>query len=308
VTPVHGSDGRALGTSLRVVVSGSASLTRARAATDRAVRDIDAACSRFREDSELSRVNARAGCETRISPMLVRAVRAALRGARLSGGAVDPTVGTAMRVIGYDGDFDRIRGDGPSITVRETPVPGWRCVRLSEVTASVYLPHGVELDLGSTAKALCSDLAASAATHVMGGGGVLVSLGGDIAVGGECPPGGWSIEVAEASVGAPGEATGDEHIAIRTGGVATSSTTVRRWRRGDAVLHHIVDPCTGLPTAGPWRTVTSVARSCLDANIAATAAIVRGDEAPPWLRELGLPSRLVRHDGSIARIAGWPHA
>jgi thiamine biosynthesis lipoprotein len=185
------------------------------------------------------------------------------------------------------------------------PVPGWRRIVLNEVTSSVVVPAGVEVDLGSTAKALASDLAARAALDAMAGeGGVLVSLGGDIAVAGTPPPGDWQIQVADSS-DAPITPDG-ETIAVRSGGVATSSTAVRRWTRGGVVLHHIIDPATGLPAESPWRTVTVVAGDCLDANIAATAAIVRGDAAPQWLSEVRLPARLVADDGTIIRVAGWP--
>jgi len=303
------ADDRAIGTSLRVVVTDAALLDVAKAAVDRVVREIDESCSRFREDSELSRLHASAGREVPVSPLLLTALRAALRGARLSGGAVDPTVGTAVKTVGYVEDFASVAREGAAIPLVVRPVPGWQRIVLNEVTCSVVVPEGVEVDLGSTAKALASDLAARAALEAMGGAGVagagvLVSLGGDIAVAGEPPPDGWQIQVADSS-DAPISADG-ETIAIQSGGVATSSTTVRRWKRGDVVLHHIIDPATGLPAQGPWRTVTVVAGDCLDANIAATAAIVRGASAPEWLRHIGLPARLVTHDGAVTRVAGWP--
>jgi len=303
------ADDRAIGTSLRVVVTDGAHLDAAKAAVDRVVREIDEACSRFREDSELSALHASAGREVRVSPLLLKALRAALRGARLSGGAVDPTVGTAVKTVGYIDDFAAVPREGSAIPLVVRPVPGWQRIVLNEVTGSVVIPEGVEVDLGSTAKALASDLAAAAALEAIegtgvAGVGVLVSLGGDIAVAGGPPPGGWQIQVADSS-DAPITADG-ETIAIQSGGVATSSTTVRRWKRGDVVLHHIIDPATGLPAQGPWRTVTVVAGDCLDANIAATAAIVRGASAPGWLRHVGLPARLVAHDGAVTRLAGWP--
>ena len=95
-------------------------------------------------------------------------------------------------------------------------------------------------------------------------------------------------------------------IAIRDGGLATSSTVARRWRRGGDVLHHILDPRTGLPAAPVWRTVSVAAASCADANTAATAAIIRGRPAPDWLASLSLPARLVEADGAVHVIAGWP--
>jgi thiamine biosynthesis lipoprotein len=138
----------------------------------------------------------------------------------------------------------------------------------------------------------------------MGHGGVLMSLGGDIAVAGEPPEDGWQIEVSDNSDD-PITANG-ETIAITSGGMATSSTTVRQWMRGDVVLHRIIDPATSLPADGPWRTVTVVAATCVDANIASTAAIVLGDGAADWLGAAGLPARLVDHTGGIDRLPGWP--
>jgi thiamine biosynthesis lipoprotein len=298
------ADDRALGTSLRVVVTDPDRLDVAKAAVDEVVRAIDETCSRFREDSEISALQRNAGRETRVSPLLMLALGAALRGARLSGGAVDPTVGSAVRSIGYGGDFAGVALDGAPLRLVVTPVPGWQRIRLDERAHSAFIPEGIELDLGSTAKALASDLAATAALTAMRGAGVLVSLGGDIAVGGEPPEGGWGVQAADDSDAAISD--DGETIAVRAGGVATSSTTVRCWWRGGVALHHIVDPATGLPAQGPWRTVTVVAADCLDANIAATAAIVRGEAALEWLDRLYLPSRLVTNGGEVVRVGGWP--
>jgi thiamine biosynthesis lipoprotein ApbE len=298
------STGRALGTSVHVVVTPPDRLAAASQAVDAVIADIDAACSRFRDESEIMRLQARAGEWVPISPLLFAALRAAIRGAELSGGSVDPTVGTAVKTIGYVGDFASVAPDGGPVSLRIDSAPGWRCVRLDEVTHSALIPAGVEIDLGATAKALASDLAAAAARRAMGKGGVLVNLGGDIAVAGESPKDGWVIQIAEAS-DAPLTAE-SEAIAIRDGGVATSSTTIRRWRRGGVQLHHIVDPGTGVPAAGPWRTVTCAAGSCLDANIAATAAIVRGSEAVAWLTERDVPARLISDRSEVVRTRAWP--
>jgi len=297
------ADDRALGTGLRVAVTASERLADAKAAVDAVVAEIDQSCSRFRSDSELSRLHDSAGREVRVSPMLATALRAALRGARLSDGAVDPTVGAAVKLIGYCDDFEMTARDGAAIPLVVRPVPGWQRITLDDARRTVMVPPGVEIDLGSTAKALASDLAAAAA-HRATGAGALVSLGGDVAVAGEAPATGWHIRVAEDS-SSPPEAEG-ETIVIRSGGVATSSTTVRRWTRGGVVLHHIVDPLTGQPATGRWRTVTVVAADCLGANIAATAAIVRAHRAVGWLNSFGLPGRLVDNDGAVVRTWGWP--
>jgi thiamine biosynthesis lipoprotein len=318
--PVALKSWKALGTSVHVLCThddtrpfhtGAAAdgLEAASTAVRDVLEDVDEAYSRFRDDSELTQLNANAGRTIRISPLLATAIDAALRAARLTDGAVDPTIGRAIRVAGYDDDFSRIAAEdfderGREMKLRAWRVPGWQGIRLDRRLRTVWLPQDVELDLGSTGKALAADLAATAAIAAAGGGGVLVSLGGDIAIAGEPPSGGWRILVAEDSrVRADGD--GDV-ICVPAGGVATSSTTVRRWSRGGAVLHHIIDPQTSLPTSGPFRTVTVVAATCLDANIASTAAIVRGEAAIDWLTSCRLPARLIENDGTIHYIGRWP--
>ena len=298
------AEGRALGGSLRVVVTRPGSIRAAKAAVDEVVAAMDRAASRFRDDSELSRLNASPGREVAVSPLLAQAIATALRGAELSDGAVDPTIGSAMRLAGYDADFALVPADGDRIHLVAERVPGWRAVRFDPRSRTVLLPRGVELDLGATAKALASDLAAAAGSKAAGGAEVLVSLGGDIAVAGTAPEGGWSIQTSEDSA-APIEET-EEVISITTGGVATSSTTVRRWTRGGVVLHHIIDPATGLPVDTCWRTVSVVAATCVDANIASTAAIVMGHGAIRWLEARRLPARLVDLKGRVRRVAAWP--
>ena len=295
---------KALGTSVHVLTTIGSELGRAEVAVSDVLMDVDATYSRFRDDSELSRLNASAGRPVRVSPLLATAIGTSLRAARLSNGAVDPTVGTAIKLAGYDDDFSRIIEDGGPIALRAWRIPGWQTIRFAELSRSVLLPAGVELDLGSTGKALAADLAASAAHRAVQTGGVLVSLGGDIATAGVPPPGGWRILIAEDSRVAPD--SDGQVICVGSGGVATSSTTVRRWTRGGTVLHHIIDPTTGLPTTGPWRTVTVVAASGVDANIAATAAIVQGEAAVDWLTSHHLPARLVENDGTIHYIGPWP--
>ena len=297
-------DDRALGGSLRVVVTRPSDLHPAKAAVDELVRDVDAAANRFRDDSELSRLNATPDREVLLSPLLSGLIAAALRGARLTEGAVDPTVGSAIKLAGYDTDFARVAADGLAIDLVVSRVPGWRAIVFNQAARTVRIPHGIDLDLGATVKAMTFDLVVFVVQAKIGGGGVLVSLGGDIAVAGEPPAGGWLIQASEDSNAPIDE--GEETIAIRSGGMATSSTTVRRWTRGGVALHHIIDPATGLPSTGPWRTATVVAGTCVDANIASTAAIVMGAAAVRWLEANRLPARLVDREGSVHRVSGWP--
>jgi thiamine biosynthesis lipoprotein len=209
-----------------------------------------------------------------------------------------------MRLVGYDDDFARVAArNGPPI-VRFEAVAGWREVRLDRIAGRLQVPHGVELDLGSTGKALAADLAAAVAVRASGAEGALVSLGGDIAISGEVPGGGWRVLVAEDS-SLPPDGPG-EVIALQAGAIATSSTTVRRWQRGGRPVHHLLDPRTGRPADGPWRTATVIAATCVEANAAATAAIIRGSDAEQWLAGLGLAARLVSNDGEMRHVGSWP--
>jgi thiamine biosynthesis lipoprotein len=228
---------------------------------------------------------------------------------------VDPTVGKALCSLGYDRDFTAIRGDG-AMPRGPAHVPGWQSVRLDG--RRLRLAADTRLDLGATAKGLGADRAARAAAAAVPAGGVLVSLGGDIAVAGEAPVGGWPVLVADEPEPAdrPPVAGGrpapfppqprGQVVRLATGALATSSILCRRWRRGGRTLHHIVDPRTGLPAAGPWRTVSVAAANCAEANAASTAAIMAGDQAPAWLAAQGLPARLVARDGSVRLVGGWP--
>lgn len=294
----------AFGTSAVVAVADPAGLRSARAAVDDVVGAIDRACSRFRDDSELSRLNAVGGEPVTASPLLLDAIEAALRAAQLTDGDVVPTVGGALVALGYDRDFAAVGAAGPPpAPVRITPVPAWQTVRVEREAGTVRLGRGVKLDLGATAKALAVDRAAAAASEAAGCG-VLVSFGGDLAVRGPAPEDGWRVRVTDdhrSGVAAPGQ-----WITLRTGGLATSSTTVRRWQTNSGEAHHLIDPATGLSATSHWRTVSVTAASCLDANIASTASIVRGARALPWLESLGLPSRLVGVDGRVRHLAGWP--
>lgn len=295
---------RALGTSAHLFVL-DGDLARARAAVERLLESVDLAYSRFRIDSELMRLQASPGQPRRVSPLLWQAITTAIKVARETDGAVDPTIGRAMRIIGYDDDFSRVAGRTAPIHVELGPVPGWQAIGLDERARTVRIPSGVELDLGSSGKALASDMAAEAARTAAPDGGVLVSLGGDIATSGRAPAGGWRILASEDSE-TPADAEG-EVVAVQGGAMATSSTTVRRWRAGDGTYaHHLVDPRTGGPVEGPWRTVTVAADTCVAANAWATAAIVLGERGLGRLEDLGLPARLVGVDGRVVRIGGWP--
>jgi thiamine biosynthesis lipoprotein len=294
----------ALGSTATLCVTDERALGRAQVLLERELAEIDEACSRFRPDSELARLNGAPGRPVAVSTRLLEAIHVALQAAAASEGLVDPTVGRTLRLAGYDQTFEVVRRrNGHAFRASFAAVPGWRRVEVDYENRTVQVPVGCELDLGATAKALAADLAArSVAAEV--GGGVLVALGGDVAVAGEPPAGGWPIRLADdhaAPLDAPGPV-----VSIRSGGLASSGTAVRRWRAGQTELHHIVDPRSGRPAQTPWRTVSVAGGSCVDANIASTAAVVLGAQASAWLSRRGLSARLVDVSGGVVYIAGWP--
>lgn len=297
----------ALGTFASLLITDAGQLEQACALLNDELLAMDMACSRFRADSELWRVNHAQGSPVLVSSLLADALATALTAARLTEGDVDPTCGQSLARLGYDRDFAQVRQDTSGLSQPAAPAVGWRTVELDRGLRVVRVSEGVMLDLGATAKALAADRAADRITAAVGCG-VLVNLGGDIRVAGEPPPGGWRVGIVDDAVF---EARSDQGMPSQTvmiadGGLATSSTIIRSWKRGGVSLHHIVVPSTGLPADSCWRTVSVAAATCVDANTASTAAILRGERAADWLDGLRLPARLVHHDGTTVRVGGWP--
>jgi thiamine biosynthesis lipoprotein len=150
---------------------------------------------------------------------------------------------------------------------------------------------------------LAADRAAALLADQLGDG-VLVSLGGDVAVAGAPPVGGWAVGIAADSATPADEV--DQVVAINNGGLASSSSAVRRWSTGDRQVHHIVDPRTGDCAAPYWTLVSAVGATCVDANAVTTAAMVWGASALDLLPSFGQAMRLVRHDGQTVYLNGWP--
>lgn len=284
------------GTVARIVVTDPEALPAATELVRAELDLVDAACSRFREDSELRHACRAGGRPVTVSPLLADLVAAALQAARETGGDVDPTVGAALCGLGYDRDFAALTGHEVAPAVRIFSTPDWRAVRLRDRELTV--PHGVLLDLGATAKAAAADRIATLVALRLGVG-VLVALGGDIATAGPAPDDGWQVLVQDRP--------GDPECTVRLpagAALATSSTAGRTWGRPGELLHHILDPRTGRPAPTVWRTVSVAAFSCLRANTLSTAAIVRGHGAVDLLREV--PSRLVTPGLDVLHLGGWP--
>jgi thiamine biosynthesis lipoprotein len=241
----------------------------------------DRVFSRFRPDSELNRVNAAAGASTLVSRRFAETVRCALAVAEQTGGLVDPTVGASLVALGYGRDFADL-GDDAAPPAPVGPAPGWRRIDLSG--RLLRMPRGCTLDLNGVVKSATVD---EAAALVPGDG--FVSAGGDLAVRG-------GTDVALPAGGA---------VRVVRGGVATTGTQRRRWRRGGGWYHHLIDPATGLPARSPWREVTASGASCLDADVAARAALLAGAAGPGWLDARGVPGRFVGEDGRVTANRTW---
>lgn len=293
----------AIGTTAAVVVERRETLGAAVELLRGELDELDRACSRFRPDSELSIANARNGDRGPVGPLLATAIRAALSAADSTDGIVTPTLGRHLRAAGYDRTFRAVRSRGGwTFEHVEPQVDAWRQIRI-DASGVLTVPRSVELDLGATAKALAADRAARRIAAECDTG-ALVSLGGDVAVAGAAPDEGWVIRIADdhrEALDAPGPV-----VAIRSGGLATSSVAVRRWATSNGEQHHVFDPRTGRSAETRWRRVSVAGPTCLVANAAATAAIVLDSRAPAWLEERKLPALLVDHDGSIVRVCDWP--
>jgi thiamine biosynthesis lipoprotein len=294
---------RAIGTTATVVVQDATVADEAARLLAADLEEIDLACSRFRPDSELQTVHRHAGATVQVGALLFEALRVAVEAAERTGGAVDPTVGNAIAALGYDADLDEVlaRPAGPPPALGS--VAGYAHVQLNPADHTVRIPRGVRLDLGSTAKALAADRAAARIAPAVGSG-VLVSLGGDVAVAGEPPAGGWAVGIARDSSAPAGSV--DQVVAITRGGLASSATAVRAWNAGERPVHHILDPRTGDSAAPYWVLVSATGASCVEANVVTTAAVVWGPEALHKLAGFDESVRLVRTDGEVFAVNGWP--
>ncbi|WP_370249350.1 FAD:protein FMN transferase [Nocardioides sp.] len=297
----------ALGCGVHVETRSGADLALARRLVEEVLTDVDEVASRFRDDSDLAVVNRHPGRWVEVDPLLVAAVRVALDAAAATGGLVHPLLGRPLVQLGYDRTFSLLPtptaasllgADTDALGPAGTPVPleAWREIEVDD--AALRIPAGTALDLGATAKAWCTDLAVTA----LGAHGIdeaVVSVGGDLRTLGDTP---WEVAVLELPDDAP-----ERRVEV-TGALATSSTRVRRWQRGAGVVHHLLDPRTGAPASGAWRTVTAAAPTCVAANTATTAAIVLGADAAAWLASKPHVSAalLVAADGTEQPIGAWP--
>jgi thiamine biosynthesis lipoprotein len=250
---------------------------------ERLFHDRDEQFSRFRENSELSWINRAPEEILAVSDGFAEMLARALTAAASTDGLVDPTLGEAIRSAGYDLDFEKL-------TPRPDPAspgpPGrWRSVRLAG--RLLRRPGGLQLDLNGVVKGQTVD---DALALIAGDG--FVAAGGDYA-------GRGSFDVALPAGGA---------VRVTHGALATSGKTTRRWLRAGVWQHHLIDPRTGSPAMTPWEEVTVSAVTCLQADVAAKAAFLLGEDGPKWLDRRGLAGRFLRADGKAFLNAAWRRA
>jgi thiamine biosynthesis lipoprotein len=236
--------------------------------------------SRFVRGSELDRVNAAGGSVVVVSAEFAAVLERALAAAGATDGLVDPTLGAAIVAAGYDADFDQLMPSSEPAAPADRG--SWGSVRVAG--RFVARPPGLLLDLNGVVKGLTVD----DALELIAGDGV-VSAGGDLAT------------ESGVDVGLPGGGA----VRLVCGGLATSGSVKRRWLRDGEWQHHLLDPRTARPADSPWAEVTVSASSCLDADVAAKAAFLLGDDGPDWLDERGLAGRFVPHGGPPVCNACW---
>jgi len=291
---------QSLGTYVQLSVSHRDKLAAAEGRARALLAAVDWACSRFRDDSELNRVNAGAGTWVRVDPLLVAATVAAVEAAEHTDGIVHPLLGKVMIGLGYDRTFTELQPGRPQgARIEPPPLGAWRSIEWE--AGAIRIPAGTALDLGATAKAWAGDLISRTIAEEEGVN-VLLSLGGDVAIArGDRRPTWWPIAIREHP---EGEASAE--VALTWGGLATSSTLLRRWTVAGVTHHHLVDPRTGESARTPWRLISATGPSATAANIATTAAVVLGDDAVRWLTEREVAARLVSEDGTVTLTSGWP--
>lgn len=260
------------------------------------------ALSRFREDSELNRLNRSAGVETPVSETLWSVFAAAREAEQRSGGLVTPAVLDALLAAGYDRSFTELAGAaaghaapqaGPASTEAAAPAGDLSAVAADPHRRSLRLPPGLHLDFGGVAKGWAAH---EAARRLKLYGPALVDAGGDIAISGRQSGGQpWPVAVAD-----PFEPDRDlDVLQLGRCGVATSGLDYRRWQQGGAWKHHIIDPRSGRPAETDLISVTVIALNVMEAEMAAKRALILGSRAGlAWIEaNPTLAALLVLDDG-----------
>lgn len=266
--------------------------------------EVEQCLSRFRPDSELSGLNRSNGKPFHASPLLFQAVSLALSAAEATSGLFDPTILSALEAAGYDRSFERGPRPGTARQPRRRANhrlrqrPDYRSISLDAATSTIRLTAGLRLDLGGIGKGLAVDLALAATEELPNR---CINAGGDLAARGSPESDeGWTVALEDGGQAAP------VSVQLRDVALATSTTLKRRWITGGEGHHHLIDPRTGHSSTSPLRSVSVVATTCVQADVAAKTALLLGADALAFLVERGLHGFAIRQDGSTIRTPHWP--
>jgi thiamine biosynthesis lipoprotein len=278
-----------------IVVGGPAGLIDE---AQRRVEELEQLWSRFREDSEISVLNRAAGRPVRVSPETVELVERAIDAWRLSGGAYDPTLLSAVISAGYDRSFEQLDDQARSPAPFDLFGAGADAIEIDGDT--IRLPSATGFDPGGIGKGLAADLVADA-LMASGADGACVNLGGDLRVTGVGPTGGgWTVAIDH-----PWSPASLASLGLAEGAVATSTTLRRRWRVGGEVRHHLIDPQTGRPAETDANLATVVSAQAWAAEALAKAVVLRGFAHPfDILGGTGAQGLAVSDHGDIVATPG----
>lgn len=266
----------------------------------RRLADLEARWSRFRPDSEISRLNGAAGRPCIVSADTILLVERSVDGWLATAGAFDPTVLPALESAGYDRDFQSLAAD-PRPAGPPAPAPGCLGIRVDQATRMVFVPAGTALDPGGIGKGLAADLAVEEMLAA-GATGACVNVGGDLRVAGEPPgPDGWVIGVEDP--GDPGREL--DRLRLQAGGVATSGTGYRRWSRAGRDMHHLIDPGLGIPALRPNALAMALAGTGWWAEVMTKVALLAGTGGPAALAGHGSTGMVVTADGEVLTTPGY---
>jgi thiamine biosynthesis lipoprotein len=258
--------------------------------------------TRFDPTSELCKLNRSSGRPSRVSPLLFDVVETAMWASSATDGLFDPTLLQLMKAIGYDRSFEQIELVGRAVPVLPLPQhKTYEKIRLDRLRREIYLPPDAALDLGGIGKGWTVDRAAD---WLVGAGPFMINAGGDLYAYASPPDqAGWSIGIVN-----PLEPSQDiARLRVRQRAVATSTISRRQWRRGDRVMHHLIDPRTGQPAETDVVSVTVIAHRVAVAEVFAKTALILGAQAGRnWLNGLaGIEGLLVRNDGQLILTDGF---
>ena len=242
--------------------------------------DWEQSLSRFRPDSELSKLNRSHGKMIRVSETFWDVLNLSLQVERTSQGLVTPAVLNALEAAGYSKDFDLIGSGGFQANQEFTSKTGLEDLIMIEEEKLVLLPVGLRLDFGGVAKGWAAQ---QVMDRLLGYGPSLMNAGGDIMTSSALLDGSpWPVAIAD-----PFQPEDDlEMLNLAGEGVATSGQDYRFWDLNGTRMHHIIDIRTGRPAESDVFAVTVIAPSVIEAEMAAKVVLILGSEVGlSWLED-----------------------